>query len=83
MYQLVDGGGDEVVCGDPVRMTTSEDTVCDTGKGVRWSVLQPFKEEVGIVGRLETISEPIPNGFNHAYLTLVGCGDYGDRPIGR
>lgn len=53
MYQLVDSTGDEVVCGDPVRMTTSENTVRDTGKGVRWSVLQPFKEEVGIVGRLD------------------------------
>jgi hypothetical protein len=52
MDEFVDSHGYMMVCCDPIGMSTAEYTVFDTSERVGRGVLEPFKEEVGVVGRL-------------------------------
>jgi hypothetical protein len=52
MDEFIDSDGDMMVGCDPIWMSTPEYTVLDTIERVGWGVLEPFKEEVGVVGGL-------------------------------
>jgi hypothetical protein len=55
MDEFIDSDGDMMVGRDPIWMTAPEYSVLDTIERVGWGILEPFKEEVGVVGGL-TIS---------------------------
>jgi len=55
MDEFIDSDGDMMVGRYPIGMPTTEYTVLDTIERVGRGILEPFKEEVCIVGRL-TIS---------------------------
>ena len=52
MDDFIDSDGDVVVGSDPIWMATPEYTVFDTFVRIGLCILEPFKEEVGVVGRL-------------------------------
>ena len=52
MDEFIDSDGDMMVGCDPIGMSTPEYTVLDTIERRGRGILEPFKEEVGVVGRL-------------------------------
>ena len=81
MDEFIDSDRDMMVGCDPIWMTTSEYTVFDTIERVGFGILEPFKEEVGVVGRLFVASTLFD--MEMTYLSFVtGCHD-SNRPIGR
>ena len=62
MNEFVDSDGDMMVGSDPIWMSTAEHTVLDIIERVGLGILEPFIEEVGVIGGLLVSWYPTPYG---------------------